>query len=168
MKSFVTASGYLNNYIAQVEEDNVVKALKKSEKRLVKLMKNLDEDEIEYAYAAGKWTIRQVMQHIIDAERVFSFRAIWFARNDQQPLPGFEQDEWVNAMNVIDRDFDEMIDEFSHLRAANIEMFRSFSDEELQREGTASNNRVSVAALGYVMSGHVNHHVRLFKELYLK
>lgn len=154
-------------YVSLVEEEKLSKALKKNNKSLLKLLKDIPKDKENYAYAQGKWTIKEVLQHIIDAERVFTYRALWFARKDAQPLPGFDENAWAVHANVSGRDWDDMIDEFKSLRKATELLFASLSEEDLNATGTSNNNLISVATLGYVCAGHAAHHINVIKERYL-
>jgi hypothetical protein len=163
----VVAAKPFQRYIDLVKDQELLKALKKSKKSLLKLLEDIPEKKIGYRYAEGKWTIRQLVQHIIDAERVFTYRALWFARNDNQPLPGFEENSWAMHATAAERQWDQLIEEFRHVRSATILMFQSFDETELKATGFASNNLVSVSALGYICSGHVEHHIRIIKERYL-
>lgn len=168
MKLNVTASDAMLVYINQVEETDIVKALNKSERRLMKCLKSIPHKKIDHAYADGKWTIRELLQHMIDAERVFTFRAVWFARRDPQPLPGFDEKSWAAAMDISKRNWKDMISEFKSLRKATIAMFETFTEEDLTAIGTASGNQISVTAIGFVVSGHINHHVKIINERYLQ
>lgn len=108
-----------------------------------------------------------MIQHIIDTERVFCYRALCFARNDQTPLPGFDQDVFVDNAKSNDRDFNDLLDEMNTLRKSTIQLYKSFSEEALLRIGVASGNEISVRALGYLFSGHQIHHLNVVKERYL-
>ena len=111
--------------------------------------------------------MKELIQHIIDTERVFSYRALCFARNDNTSLPGFDQDVFVENDNANDRNYYDLLNEMEVLRKSSIQLFKSFSDEALLRVGVASNNKMSVRALGYLFSGHQMHHLNIIKERYL-
>ena len=113
------------------------------------------------------YRLKELIQHIIDTERVFCYRALSFARNDQTPLPGFDQDVFVDNATTIERDYYDLLDEMKVLRKSSIQLFKSFSKEALLRIGVASNNKMSVRALGYLFSGHQLHHINIVKERYL-
>ena len=113
------------------------------------------------------YRLKELIQHIIDTERVFCYRALSFARNDQTPLPGFDQDVFVDNATTIERDYYDLLDEMKVLRKSSIQLFKSFSKEALLRIGVASNNKMSVRALGYLFSGHQIHHINIVKEWYL-
>ncbi len=121
----------------------------------------------EYRYAEGKWSIKELIQHLIDSERVFTYRALRFARNDATELGGFEQDDYVAVFEANTRDFYELLEELEMTRKSTVLLFKSFGQKELLRVGIASDNQMSVRALGYVISGHLVHHFQVIKERYL-
>ncbi|MFY9241773.1 MAG: DinB family protein [Polaribacter sp.] len=160
---------YYALYINQIEklEKTIVENLINSQKEFEKVLKTIPLEKQNYAYAAGKWTLKQVIQHIIDTERVFSYRALCFARNDKTSLPGFDQDFFVANDNSQERNFEDLLEEMAILRKSTILLYKSFSEEALLRIGNASNNNMSVRALGYLFSGHQIHHLNVIKERYL-
>lgn len=117
-------------------------------------------------YAPGKWNVKQTLVHIIDAERVFAYRALRFGRGDQEPLVGFEQDDYVANAVVDHRSIQNIFEEFQAVRQSSIELFQSFDDEVLQLKGIASGKAVSVLALGFMACGHLVHHQNIFNERY--
>jgi len=163
----VVAPKPFEKYIDLVREQDLIKSLKTSKKSLLSLLESIPKKKTGYRYAEGKWTIRQSLQHIIDAERVFAYRALWFSRNDAQALPGFDENNWAINATAEDRDWDDMIREFRKLRSSTILLFESFSPTQLKASGFASNNLLTVSALGYICSGHVEHHVNVLRERYL-
>jgi uncharacterized damage-inducible protein DinB len=154
-------------YINEAPDDDLMISLQENTKRFRKLLKKIPRKKIDYAYTDGKWTIREMLQHIIDAERVFAYRAIWFARKDPSPLPGFEENDWAVNSKAKERKWKDLINEFEFLRASSIYLFSSFDEEQLRNEGTANNNKCNVAALGFVIAGHVEHHMKVIREKYL-
>ena len=154
-------------YVAAAGADEISTALRKSSKQFRKLCRNLPKKKIDYAYAEGKWTIRELVQHIIDAERVFVSRALWFARRDTTPLPGFDENTWTITSNASAREWEELVEEFKSLRTATKFFFESLDDQQLLSSGTANNNQMNVAGLGFVCAGHVFHHINIIKERYL-
>lgn len=156
------------NYIGYVDDLSMRSALDESEAQLLDYLTHVPEDSTNFAYAPGKWTIAQCLQHIIDTERIFSYRALRIGRGDLTPLPGFEQNDYAAVANVSDRRFRDMIDEFRVVRAATKALFNSFTPEDLVRLGTMSNGPASVRALGFIISGHVYHHAQLYREKYGK
>jgi len=161
-------ASYYGNYIAQVSEEyTLIEELEISLHRFIKFVQNIPMDKFDYRYAEGKWTIKDIIQHIIDAERVFAYRALRFARNDKTALPGFEENDYVDEANGGKRSIMDLLNELSAVRYATIFLFKSFSEEQLLRIGIASNNPMSVRALGFIMIGHQNHHQKVFEERYL-
>ena len=124
-------------------------------------------DKFDYRYAEGKWTIKDIIQHLIDAERIFTYRALRFARNDKTNLSGFDENDYVDEANANDRTVMQLLTEMSAVRHATLLLFKSFTNEQLIRIGTSNNNLLSVRALGYIIIGHQNHHQRVFEERYL-
>ena len=161
-------AGFYAGYIEQVSEEyTLMEELEISVHRFIKFVQNLPMDKFDYRYAEGKWTIKDIIQHLIDAERVFSYRALRFARRDQTPLPGFEEDDYVLAAHGPKRGLQDLLSEFLLVRQSTMALFKTFDQEMLQQVGTASGNLMSVRALGFVIIGHQNHHVRVFEERYL-
>lgn len=157
---------YYGRYIKNVGELNLRTALDESAAELLEYLNHLDESRMDFAYAPGKWTIAQSLQHIIDTERIFSYRALRIARGDKTPLPGYEQDDYAGVATVSGRRFQDMIEEFRMVRQASIALFKSFTDEDILRTGNMSGGGVSVRALGFMISGHVYHHAKLYREQY--
>lgn len=161
-------ASYYGNYISQVSSEyTLVEELEISVHRLIKFVQNIPLDKFDFRYAEGKWTIKDIIQHLIDAERIFAYRALRFARNDKTALPGFDENEYVDATNANKRSIQDLLTELAVVRQATLSLYKSFSDEELLRIGIASENPMSVRALGFVIIGHQNHHQRVFEERYL-
>lgn len=146
---------------------SIAEVLTESQEQVNAVLASLPEEKEDYRYAEGKWTIKELLQHAIDTERIFNYRALRFARNDKTALQGFEQDDYNDASFANGRDFKEILEEFNTLRMSTIKMYQSFTEEALTRIGTASGSPMSVRALGYLSAGHVNHHLRVFQERYL-
>jgi hypothetical protein len=159
---------YYNKYIDLVPEGDIFKILKKQIGDLEKLCKNIPSKKYLYRYAPEKWSIKEVVGHIADTERVMAFRALRFARNDNNNLPGFDQDEFVRQSNHNNIKLNDLVKGFTAVRQSNILLFKTFTDEMLIRQGVANEKIVSVRALIYVMVGHVTHHINVLKEKYLK
>ena len=161
-------SEHLAAYINQVSNEYpLLEELEISIHRLIKFVQNIPMNKFDYRYAEGKWTIKEILQHLIDAERIFAYRALRFARNDKTPLPGFDENDYAAVAHANKRSIQELLTELAVVRQATLSLFKSFSQEELLRKGSASNNPVSVRALGFVIIGHQNHHERIFQERYL-
>ncbi|HEX6890293.1 MAG TPA: DinB family protein [Chryseolinea sp.] len=121
-----------------------------------------------YRYAEGKWTIKEILVHIIDDERIYGYRALRFARNDKTQLPGFDQDRFAFHSNANERTLEGIMEEYDAVRMSTITLFDSFTDDVLLRRGTANNNEVTVRALGYHIAGHELHHHNIIKTRYIK
>jgi uncharacterized damage-inducible protein DinB len=156
------------NYLTQVSDEyTLVEELEISVHRLVKFVREIPMDKFDYRYAEGKWTIKDILLHLIDAERIFAYRALRFARNDKTELPGFEENSYVDEANANKRSIQDLLTELLVVRQASLSLFKSFSEEQLLRKGIASNNPMSVRALGFIIIGHQNHHQKVFEERYL-
>jgi DinB family protein len=157
---------YYERYIALVPDGNLVELLGAQNLETVRLLSGVDDKRGLYAYAPGKWTIKEVIGHLSDAERVFTHRALRFARGDAQPLPGFDENAYVPAGRFNQRPIADLVDEFRAVRASTVHLFRYLSEEEMARRGIANNNPISVRALGFVIAGHERHHAKLLRERY--
>lgn len=155
---------YLN---ALNKEEDLKSALENGKKNFQHLIENLTNEQFLYSYGEGKWTIAEVLVHLIDSERVFQYRAFRISRNDKTPLPGFEQDDYVLESNANQRTKEDILNEFLIVREASINLFDLLSNDILKRTGTASGLPWSVAALGLVISGHQRHHFNIIRERYL-
>ena len=154
-------------YINLVQEENVVKAIKKNAAQVKKLLKTIPGKKIDYAYADGKWTIKEILQHLIDAERVFTYRAVTFARKDTTSLPGFDEKIWAQNAKIKNRKWKDLIEEFKTVRKSTELLFQSFDDEQLLSSGMAFNKTINVLALGFICACHSAHHIKIIKEKYL-
>ena len=168
MKSdLLPVSEYAPFYAGYIQTLDNVKLIEEMEICLhdfIKFVQNISMDKFDYRYAEGKWTIKDIIQHLIDAERVFSYRAMRISRNDMTPLPGFEENDYVDNANGNTRSLQELLTEMAVVRQSTLSLFKSFSEEQLLRIGTASNSKVSVRAIGFIIIGHQKHHQRIFKE----
>ncbi|HEX8563373.1 MAG TPA: DinB family protein [Flavobacterium sp.] len=154
-------------YVATLNNDDLLEELEISLHRLIRFVQELPMDKFDYRYAEGKWTIKDILQHLIDAERIFSYRALRFARNDSTELPGFEENDYAAIANGHHRSIKDLLTELSIVRQSTLALFQTFSDEILLRSGVASGRVMSVRAVGFVIIGHQNHHQRVFSERYL-
>ena len=159
---------YYGNYIQLSKDAPLVESLKDSMQVFQNFVSNIPESQLGFSYAPGKWTIAELLMHLLDAERLFQHRAFRFARNDKTALPGFEQDDYVPESMAGQRSKENIIQEYASIRQSTIQLFDSFSDEMLQRIGTASGSPMSVRALGHVIVGHQVHHLNILRERYLK
>lgn len=135
--------------------------------RLRNFVQDIPMDKYDHQYAEGKWTIKDILQHLIDTERVFAYRALRFARKDNTPLPGFEENYYAKVAEGCKRSIRDLLTELAIVREATLCLFRTFSDETLVLKGIASGREMSVRALGFIIIGHQNHHQRIFQERYL-
>ena len=158
---------FYSNYIKALKNVELLEELEISLHDFIKFVQNIPLDKFDYQYAEGKWTIKEIIQHIIDTERIFGYRALRISRNDQTPLPGFEENNYVDNSDGNSRSIQELLTEFSAVRHSNLLLFKSFSNEQLTRMGIASNHPVSVRALGFLIIGHLKHHQKVFQERYL-
>ncbi len=154
-------------YINALDNVELLEELEISLHDFIRFVQNIPMDKFDYRYAEGKWTIKDIIQHIIDAERIFGYRALRISRNDQTPLPGFEENDYVENTDANSRSIQGLLTELSALRHSNLLMFKSFTEEQLTRMGTASNHSISVRALGFLIIGHQKHHQKVFQERYL-
>jgi len=159
-------SAYFSRYIDRVPEGNLIGLLESQFSDTLALLQRVPRDREDFAYADGKWTVKEVVGHIADTERVFAYRALWFARNDPTELPSFDENAWVANASFGQQRLADLIDDLSAVRQATIRLARSLNAEELVRRGVASGNPVSVRALFYIIAGHERHHVALFRERY--
>lgn len=162
-----TYPDYYETYIPLIRENNVLDALENNLKEVVSALKNVPAEKEDHAYQSGKWTVKQVIQHIIDAERVFSYRALRFARLDpERPLP-FEENKYADVADVSHRDLRDLLNEFETVRRSTLSLFGTFSNETLLRTGDTSFGRTTVLAIGYLVAGHGLHHLNVLKQRYL-
>ncbi len=160
---------YFKSYIDLLEknEASLIDNMKITKVEAELLFTSIPEEKQQYRYEAGKWTIKEVIQHIIDAERIFGYRALRFARRDPIDLAGFDENDYVVYSNANDRPFQEILDDFSTIRNSSIYLFKSFTEGALLRVGSANGSIASVRALGYMISGHQLHHLNVIRDRYL-
>ena len=158
---------YYERYVSLVPDADPVETLERQGAETLALLRGLSEEQGAHRYEPGKWSVKQLVGHVSDGERIFSYRALAFARGDLQALPGMEQDEWVAGVDFDARTLSSLADEFETVRAATLHLLRHLSPEAWARRGTASGNEVTVRALAYVIAGHEAHHVRVLRERYL-
>lgn len=158
---------YYSSYINNAGNSELLKTLKKSSDALNSLFTDISEEQMNYKYDDDKWTIKELLLHIIDVERVFGYRALRFARKDKTDLPGFEHDDYVVVSNASNRNKASLLDEYNAQRTSTIALFSNFSEDMLLSIGNASGNPMSVRALGFVIAGHETHHSNILKERYL-
>lgn len=157
---------FFDRYINLVEDIPVVEALEKHAFLVPDSEKNFYHQLGNKMYAPGKWTVKDIIQHLIDAERILAYRALWFARKDKTGLPGFDEHVFASRTDASGRSLPDLLDEFFIVRQASIALFRSFTDDMLRQTGVADGKSISVLALGFVIAGHPLHHVRIIQERY--
>ena len=160
-------AAYYQQYINKVSDNDLLKALEENKEQLVKLAGSVPADKADFRYAVGKWSIKEVLSHMSDTERIFAYRALRFARNDKAPLTGFDEEEYAPESNASGRTIGSITDELLKVREATIALFSSFSEPMFMRNGTANNNVISVSAIGFIITGHAIHHMDVISEKYL-
>ena len=159
-------SPFYKNYIASIDDDVIAK-LNSQATEVPDFLRSIPAEKWDYAYAENKWTIRETIGHVIDTERIMTYRLTRFARNDSTTLPGFDENDYVANAHFKDRTSESLIEEFKLLRQSNLYLFNSLNDEELSRKGISNNNPLSVKALLFIIAGHANHHQNIISERYL-
>jgi hypothetical protein len=158
---------YFAKYISLVPQGDVLESMERQLEETLSLLGSISPSKAEFRYAVGKWTIKEVVGHISDTERVMCHRALRFSRGDVTPLPAFDENEYVRQANFGDRTLADLASEFGAVRIATLRFFRSLGDEALMCRGVANNNGFTVRALAYIIAGHERHHVKLIRERYL-
>lgn len=160
-------AGFGQQYIALAQGDSVKEVIANHAADILQFYTSLPAEKKDFAYAEGKWTIIEVLQHVIDAERVFSYRAMRFARKDATPLPGFEENDYAANSQAATRDFDELKEEFAALRKATDIFALTLHNDQLQSGGQSNNRYITANGLVYIIYGHLLHHMNIIKERYL-
>ena len=158
---------YYNTYISLVDGNNVLPVLERQPSEMRSIFSGVPDEKGTFAYAAGKWSVKEVLSHLIDGERIFAYRVLRISRGDETPIEGFEQDGYIENSNANNRPFAELLEEFDLQRRSHLLLLNNLSDEASRRMGTASGLPVSARALTYIMAGHVTHHMRILNERYL-
>jgi hypothetical protein len=161
------AAEYYFRYIDQVTSGDICRTLDAQSAETLSLLQGISEEESRRRYAPDKWSIRQVLSHLNDAERLFVFRAFWFARGFDSPLPSFDQNVAVSAAGAEERSWISHVEEFRAVRAATLTFFQGLPTEAWTQSGVASDNRFTVRALAYIIAGHVTHHLTILRQRYL-
>jgi len=158
---------YYQKYVDLVEDDNVLGQMKYGLSRNIQFFNDIKVDQWNHRYEPGKWSVKEVLQHVVDTERIMSYRALRVARNDMTPMPGFEQDDYIKTVDLEATDPTDIINEYFAVRKASLAMFSSFEGSVWDRKGTASDNPITVLALAYIIAGHEIHHLDVLKKKYL-
>ena len=159
--------GYFQKYIDQVPEQELFAAFDKQLPVIGSFLPPVTEERSTYTYAEGKWTIKELLQHITDTERIFNYRALCFARGEKASLPGFEENDYAAHSNANSRTWQSLVDEFLAVRHSTELLYRSFTADALSASGTANNNAITVASMGFITLGHFYHHKKVIEERYL-
>ena len=158
---------YYETYVSLVDETDIVATLQNQLDEMQNLLGEISEEKAARAYAEGKWTIKELIGHLNDGEKIFVYRALRIARADKTPMEGFEQDGYIENANFNECRFKDLVEEFTLSRRANILFFKNLTEEAWTRTGTASGSAVSVRALAYIIIGHVRHHTNILRSRYL-
>ncbi|MFP2994682.1 DinB family protein [Spongiivirga sp. MCCC 1A20706] len=158
---------YYQPYFDKMSGVELIEGLKEDHRDTLSFLDKLPENKLEYRYEEGKWTIKELLVHLLDAERIFAYRALRFARKDTTPLAGFEQDDYVRPSKANSRSLSSLRNEFNALRLANIELFKNMDDEMLREIGMASGSDMSSRAAAFMIIGHSRHHRQIIEERYL-
>lgn len=159
---------FYETYVSLVPDGDVVGTLSRQLEETLALLRNVPASREDFRYEPGKWSIKEVVGHMTDAERIFSYRALCIARGDRANLPGMDQDEYMRGANFDARRLGDLSAEFDYVRRATLSLFRHLDAEAWLRRGTANDREVSVRALAYILAGHEAHHVNVLKERYLR
>jgi len=158
---------FYHKYVNKVHNEDVKKAIEDNTEETVRFLQAIPDEKWNYRYADGKWSIKEMIQHIIDGERIFSYRALCFARGEKTSLPGFDENDYADASKADRRSKEELIREFEAVRQGTQLLYAAFDEEQLASIGTANNNPISVNAIGYIIVGHIKHHLAVLQERYL-
>jgi hypothetical protein len=158
---------YYEKYVSRVPDGDIVGTLGKQLEETLALVRGIPEARGDYRYAEGKWSIKELLGHVIDSERVFAYRALRFGRGDTTPLPGYEQDDFVRGADFNKRSLSDLAEEFEYVRRSTMSLLASLEPSSWDRRGPANDNEVSVRGLAFIMAGHERHHVEVLKSRYL-
>jgi hypothetical protein len=158
---------YAEAYVSRVPDGDIVETLGKQLDDTLALVRSIPEARGDFRYEEGKWTIKEVIGHIIDGERVFAYRALRFARGDETPLSGFEQDDYVRGGAFDKRSLSDLANEYEHVRRSTIALFANLDAEAWSRRGSANNNETSVRGVAFIVAGHERHHIEILRTRYL-
>ncbi len=157
---------YYKAYIDHLPQEDLLEIFRKQKLSMLSFLARLQEESLMHSYAEGKWTVAEVLQHIIDTERIFHYRALCIARKDKTALPGYDQDAYVPFSGANERSVESFIIEYQSVRDSGITLFKTFTPSMLEESGNSNGNILSTAAAGFIIVGHEAHHLRLFKTCY--
>lgn len=158
---------YYERYISLVADGDIVSSLKNQITKTVDLLAEISAEKADFRYAEGKWSVKELVGHMIDTERIFAYRALRIARGDQTPIEGYEQDDYIKNAEFAKCSLADLAEEFALVRGANVLMFQNLSETAWHRRGTANDKEISVRALAYISAGHEIYHVDILKQRYL-
>jgi uncharacterized damage-inducible protein DinB len=160
-------ASFYKGYINDVVGNDPLRNLENQYQEIQSILQSLPEEEANYAYMEGKWTVKEVLGHMIDTERIMGYRALCISRKEKQSLPGFEQDDYVKESNFKDRTLTNLLEDYRTTRKSTISLFKNFTEQMFNQKGFADQKEVSVLALLYIIAGHEMHHLEILKEKYL-
>ena len=160
-------AGFYAGYVSRVPEGDIVVSMAAQIPLTTRFLRSVPESAGDHRYAPGKWSIREVIGHMSDAERVFAYRALRFSRDDRTPLPGFDENHFVENAPFGKRSLDDLVSELEHLRHSTVHMFASMDEEAISRRGIANGLEISVRALAFIVLGHELHHLEILRNRYL-
>ena len=158
---------FYEGYIKDVVGNDPFRNLENQYQEIQSILQSLPKDEANFAYTEGKWTVKEVLGHMIDTERIMDYRALCISRKDKQSLPGFEQDDYVQEANFKERTITNLLEDYRIVRKSTISLFKNFTENMLNQRGVANDKEVTVLALLYIITGHEMHHLKILKEKYL-
>ncbi|MBB1284182.1 DinB family protein [Flavisolibacter sp. BT320] len=162
-----TIPAFYHTYVNRVDDETINEALQHSNEKTKSLLESIPEEKWSFRYTEGKWSIREMVQHMIDTERIFAYRALCIARGEKASLPGFDENAYAENSKAESRSKESLLDEWAVVRKATILLYNSFTEEQIARTGTANNKPISVEAIGFISAGHVLHHLHILQERYL-
>ncbi|MBX7204358.1 MAG: DinB family protein [Bacteroidia bacterium] len=165
--SATTYPSYYEKYVQLLPDEPINALLERQLREIDEVFSQVPDSKADYRYAKGKWSVKEVLGHLLDAERIFAYRALCIARGEHQSLPGFEEDDYVRNGFFGERNLDDLLVEFMYLRKSNLQLFYGLSEEALNRNGKANNLQVNCRAVFWIMAGHVQHHLQVIRERYL-
>lgn len=160
-------AAFYKGYIDQVPNEDIMAFLHTQKEKFVDFLKSLEGKDLSYRYAEGKWSVAEVVGHVLDTERVMAYRILRFSRNDKTPIPGFEQDDYVKNAHFNARSLASLVEEFESMRDSNLQLIKPLTEEQSMRTGEANGLILSVRALVYIIAGHLEHHWSLLRSKYL-
>jgi len=160
-----TFPSYYNKYIDNIS-GNILEYLEQQRSLSIEYLKGISKEKHDFSYGDGKWTVKQVLIHLNDSERIFGYRSLCISRKESQNLPGFEQENYVNHAESDFASFDELINEFNHLRKANISMYKNIKNIQWDNQGEAAGFKVPLRLFPFVLAGHMDHHLTILKNRY--